>query len=79
MGGSVEASSEPGQLTVFTVRLPLAAAGRPRAHRRDADPRLSLAEPFYPGFTFGVRPADRPRKGWVYELRLNGFQQEDIR
>jgi len=29
MGGSVGASSEPGQLTVFTVRLPLAAAGGP--------------------------------------------------
>jgi signal transduction histidine kinase len=27
MGGSVEASSEPGQLTVFTVRLPLPAGG----------------------------------------------------
>ena len=29
MGGSVDASSAPGQLTVFTVRLPLAAAGGP--------------------------------------------------
>ena len=29
MGGSVGASSAPGQLTVFTVRLPLAAAGGP--------------------------------------------------
>jgi signal transduction histidine kinase len=29
MGGSVEASSEPGQLTVFTVRLPLPAPGGP--------------------------------------------------
>ena len=27
MGGSVAASSAPGELTVFTVRLPLAAAG----------------------------------------------------
>ncbi len=29
MGGSVHASSEPGQLTVFTVRLPLPAPGGP--------------------------------------------------
>ena len=29
MGGSVAAASAPGQLTVFTVRLPLAAAGGP--------------------------------------------------
>jgi signal transduction histidine kinase len=29
MGGSVRASSEPGQLTVFTVRLRLPAPGGP--------------------------------------------------
>ena len=35
MGGSVAASSEPGQLTVFTVRLPLP----PRAAPRTPTPR----------------------------------------
>ena len=34
MGGSVAAESVPGELTVFTVRLPHGVAARPLTHAR---------------------------------------------